>query len=119
MLYKYCNHNNTLPCYRLRDLTKKDEDKNRLAAVKNNLEAFSYDVKNKLYEEEYEACSTEEEREEIREKITAIMDWYDEQGLDTVVEVRLLLRSYILPASVWVTSLRMAAVGIRQQAEGG
>lgn len=68
-------------------MTKKDEDKKKLAAVKNELEAFSYDVKNKLYEEEYESSSTEEERETIREKITEIMDWYDEQGLDTTLEV--------------------------------
>lgn len=73
--------------HRLNDLAKKDEEKKKLAAVKNDLEAFGYDVKGKLYEEEYEQCSTEKEREEIREKITAIMDWYDEQGIDTGVQV--------------------------------
>ncbi|XP_067935548.1 hypoxia up-regulated protein 1-like [Watersipora subatra] len=65
------------------ELTKKDEEKMKLAAVKNNLESFSYEVKNKLYEEEFELCSTEEEREEIREKLTLIIDWYDESPFDT------------------------------------
>lgn len=72
---------------RLLELTRKDEEKMKLAAVKNDLESFSYSVKSKLYEEEYETCSTEEEREEIREKLTAIIDWYDEAPFDTSLKV--------------------------------
>ena len=56
--------------------------------VKNDLESFSYDARNKLYEEEYEECSTDEERDEIREKLQVIMDWYEDQGFDTKYEVR-------------------------------
>lgn len=69
------------------ELTRKDEEKRQLAAVKNDLEAFSYDVRNKLYEEDYEVCSTEEERDTIREKLTEIMDWYDEQPVETGLKV--------------------------------
>mgnify|MGYP001795683249 FL=1 len=72
---------------RLRDLTKKDEEKAKLAAVQNELESFTYDVKNKLYEEEYEECSTDEEREQIREKLNEIMEWYEEQPLTTPYQV--------------------------------
>ena len=72
---------------RLLELTRKDEEKLKLAEIKNKLESFSYDVKNKLYEEEYELCSTEEEREEIREKLNAIIDWYDEAPFDTPLKV--------------------------------
>lgn len=72
---------------RLRELTKKDEEKAKLAAVQNELESFSYDVKNKLYDEEFEECSTEEERETIREKLNEIMEWYEEQPLNTPYQV--------------------------------
>lgn len=80
---------------RLLDLTRKDEEKRELAAVKNELEAFSYEVRNKLYEEDYEACSTEYERDTIREKLTEIMDWYDEQPLDTGLKVTYIAYSNI------------------------
>jgi len=94
---------------RLVGLTEKDEEKRKLAAVKNELESFSYDVKNKLYEEEYEAVSTEEEREEIREKLSAIIDWYEEQPLDTPLSVSVttpLSVSLATPLSVSVASTR-------------
>ena len=41
----------------------------------------------KIYQEEYEVASTEEERTKIQETCTQISDWLDEEaGVDTELE---------------------------------
>lgn len=86
----------------------------RLAAVKNDLESFSYEVKNKLYEEEFETCSTEEEREEIRSGLSTIIDWYDEAPNNTPLEVRpaCLMVRVRSPGALWVVvqNIRLSEV---------
>ena len=69
---------------RIKDLKKKDDDKLLLAKATNDLESFVIDTQDKLYQEDYEKCSTEDERTEIRSNLSAASDWLYEQ--DETVE---------------------------------
>ena len=55
-----------------------------LAKATNDLESFIIDAQDKLYQEDYEKCSTEEERTEIQTNLSAASDWLYEQ--DETVE---------------------------------
>lgn len=58
------------------------------ATAFNDLESFAIDMQAKLYEEVYEKCSTEEEREKILKKCSEISDWlYDEYTDETELKV--------------------------------
>lgn len=57
-------------------------EKIKLAKVKNELESFIFDTQDKLYQEIYEKCSTDEEREKIRTKFSEVSDWLYEQEED-------------------------------------
>ncbi|KAK2147196.1 hypothetical protein LSH36_564g01052 [Paralvinella palmiformis] len=67
---------------KISDLRKKDMEKIKLAKVKNELESFIFDTQDKLYQEIYEKCSTDEEREKIRTKFSEVSDWLYEQEED-------------------------------------
>ena len=73
---------------RLADLTAKDKAKKLLEKAKNELESFTYDMGDKLSQEIYEKCSTEEEREKLRVLLSEASDWLYEQEEDTKKEVR-------------------------------
>ena len=60
---------------RIKELKKKDEEKLKLEKAQNELESFIINTQEKLYEEEWEKCSTEENREEIRTKLSEASDW--------------------------------------------
>jgi len=55
-------------------------DRERVAreTALNELQSFVFDLNDKLYQEEYEAASTEEEREKMRTECSAVSDWLDE-----------------------------------------
>lgn len=58
------------------------------ATAFNDLESYVIDIEAKLWEEVYEACSTEEEREKIRAKCSEVSDWlYDEYTDETELDV--------------------------------
>ena len=68
----------------LKDLKKKDEEKKKLEQAMNDLESFIIDAQDKLWQEAYEACSTEEEREGLRTQLSEASDWiYDYEGEQT------------------------------------
>ena len=69
---------------RIKDLKKKDDEKLLLAKATNDLESFIIDTQDKLYQEDYEKCSTEDERTEIQSNLSAASDWLYEQ--DETVE---------------------------------
>ena len=73
--------------FRLSDLTAKDKEKKLLEQAKNELEAFIYDMGDKLTQELYEKCSTEEERESINKHLADASDWLYDQEEDTKKEV--------------------------------
>jgi len=53
----------------------------------NELQSLSFDLQEKMYEEEYEKASTEDEREKIRTECSAVSDWLDEEaGVETPLE---------------------------------
>ena len=64
-------------------LKHKDDEKNRLEKAQNDLETFVILWQDHLYQPDYESCSTEEQREEMRLKLSAASDWLYEQEPDT------------------------------------
>lgn len=53
----------------------------------NSLEAFVYEMGDKLEQDEYKSLSTEEEREEILKQVNIIREWMDgETGPETKTE---------------------------------
>ena len=82
-------------CNRIKDLRKKDEEKKKLAEAQNELESFIIDTQDKLYNELYEKCSTEEERDEIRTKFSEASDWLYEQEPDAERKVTIWICIYL------------------------
>lgn len=68
-------------------LKQKDEEKKALERSKNELEAFIFDIQDKLAQDDYIKCSTEEQREIISKKCSEASDWLYEQGDDTPTKV--------------------------------
>merc|ERR1711892_836437 len=57
--------------------------KSKLNAL-NELQSLSFDLQEKMYEEEYETASTEAEREKIRSESSLVSEWLDEEaGVDS------------------------------------
>ncbi|XP_076438397.1 hypoxia up-regulated protein 1-like isoform X3 [Babylonia areolata] len=72
---------------RLEELQKKDQEKVALEKAKNELEGFIFDMQDKLSQDLYQACSKEEERESILQKLSEASDWLYEQPDDSKKEV--------------------------------
>ena len=68
---------------------KEREAKEKAKAV-NNLEAFLFDTKDKLSQDEYLAFLTEAEREALTKKASEVTDWLDEADFNTETKVVLL-----------------------------
>lgn len=71
---------------KLADLTAKDKEKKLLEKAKNELESFVYETMDKLSQEIYEKCSTEEEREKYSTLLSEASDWLYEQEEDAPKE---------------------------------
>ncbi|XP_063058751.1 hypoxia up-regulated protein 1 isoform X2 [Engraulis encrasicolus] len=65
---------------KLQDLTNRDLEKQEREKSLNSLEAFVFETQDKLYQEEYQAVVSEEEREALGSKLSAASDWLDEDG---------------------------------------
>ncbi|XP_061188994.1 hypoxia up-regulated protein 1-like isoform X1 [Saccostrea echinata] len=72
---------------RLTDLTAKDKEKKLLEKAKNDLEAFVYDMGDKIHDEDHQKCSTETEREELSKMLSDAGEWMYEQEEDAKKEV--------------------------------
>jgi hypothetical protein len=68
-------------------MRKKDEEKKKLMAIKNDIEAFIFTAQDNIYQEPYEKCSTEEQREEIRNVMSEASDWLFDQDDSTTLKV--------------------------------
>jgi len=66
----------------LEALSEADEEKQRIAASKNKLEGYVYSARGVLRDEVGEEVTTEEEREELLEKLEAAEDWLYEQEVE-------------------------------------
>ena len=73
--------------FRIEELRAKDIEKHLLAKAQNELESFTVEAQDKLYQEIYEKCSTEEEREKIRVAMSEASDWIYEQDEKTPIQV--------------------------------
>ncbi|XP_024063070.1 hypoxia up-regulated protein 1 isoform X4 [Terrapene carolina triunguis] len=65
---------------KLQDLTVRDLEKEEREKSANSLEAFIFETQDKLYQEEYQFVSTEEQREEISRKLSEASNWMEEEG---------------------------------------
>ncbi|XP_069038910.1 hypoxia up-regulated protein 1 [Lepisosteus oculatus] len=65
---------------KLQDLTDRDLEKQEREKALNSLEAFIFETQDKLYQEEYQAVVTEEEKEQIMGKLGEASSWMDEEG---------------------------------------
>ncbi|XP_062995116.1 hypoxia up-regulated protein 1 isoform X2 [Elgaria multicarinata webbii] len=65
---------------KLQDLTERDLEKQEREKSANSLEAFIFETQDKLYQEEYQFVSSEEEREEISKKLSEVSNWMEEEG---------------------------------------
>ena len=61
----------------------------------NKLESFIYETQEKLYDETYEECSVEEERETIRTSLSEASDWLYEQPDDAEASVSRLICKFV------------------------
>uniref|UniRef100_A0A671S8Z1 Hypoxia up-regulated protein 1 n=1 Tax=Sinocyclocheilus anshuiensis TaxID=1608454 RepID=A0A671S8Z1_9TELE len=64
----------------LQDLTDRDLEKQEREKILNSLEAFIFETQDKLYQDEYLAVVTEEEKEQITGKLSEASNWMDEEG---------------------------------------
>uniref|UniRef100_A0A9J8D942 Hypoxia up-regulated protein 1 n=1 Tax=Cyprinus carpio carpio TaxID=630221 RepID=A0A9J8D942_CYPCA len=64
----------------LQDLTDRDLEKQEREKTLNSLEAFIFETQDKLYQDEYQAVVTEEEKEQITGKLSEASNWMDEEG---------------------------------------
>ncbi|KAG9351523.1 hypothetical protein JZ751_022774 [Albula glossodonta] len=65
---------------KLQDLTDRDLEKQEREKALNSLEAFIFETQDKLYQEEYQAVVSEEEKEQISGKLSEASNWMDEDG---------------------------------------
>ncbi|KAK7125717.1 hypothetical protein R3I93_021179 [Phoxinus phoxinus] len=65
---------------KLQDLTDRDLEKQEREKTLNSLEAFIFETQDKLYQDEYLAVVTEEEKEQITGKLSEASNWMDEEG---------------------------------------
>lgn len=66
--------------FRLKILDEADRKRALTDKARNNLETFVIDMQNKLYAEEYEKATVEDERTKITQVCSEISDWLYEDG---------------------------------------
>mmetsp|Transcript_41657 Transcript_41657/g.53736 ORF Transcript_41657/g.53736 Transcript_41657/m.53736 type:complete len:295 (+) Transcript_41657:488-1372(+) len=76
---------------KLEYLQELDNERKFKLESKNQLESFLYDVKNRIEDEAVviDQVSTEEQRDELMEKVRYDIDWLDEDGFDVKGEIYL------------------------------
>ena len=65
----------------------RDDAKIANARVKNSVESFLFETRDKLSDEEGETLMTEEEREKLETVLSEVSDWLDDDGWDTTEDV--------------------------------
>ena len=73
---------------KLQTIKEKEKEKRKRAAAINNLEAFIFDNRDKLTQDEFVKCSTEEEREKIKNKLDEVDMWLSDA--DDSVETKVI-----------------------------
>jgi hypoxia up-regulated 1 len=68
---------------RIKRLREQDIEKRALEKSRNELEAFIFEMRDRISQEDYEKTSTSVEREGLSRSVNEVSDWYDESGIDT------------------------------------
>jgi len=71
----------------LKKLDDADEERVKREAAQNALETFIYDTKDKLNNDEFGNCATDEERQRFLEDLSAADDWLFDQEMDAAAKV--------------------------------
>ena len=72
---------------KLEALTKADNERIALELALNEVQGYSIDMMDKMEDEDFQAASTEEEREKLRTECSQVSEWLDEEaGMFTPVE---------------------------------
>eukprot|EP00049_Salpingoeca_infusionum_P004630 m.81907 g.81907 ORF g.81907 m.81907 type:complete len:964 (+) comp12658_c1_seq1:574-3465(+) len=64
-----------------------EKQKQELEEALNNLEAFVFNTRAKIYEEDFERCSSQEERDSLSEQLSAASEWLDEEGWEAPADI--------------------------------
>ena len=78
-----------MPCDRIAELKKIEEEKQLLAQAKNEIESFVFDTQDKMEQDDFKLCSTDEERTVILAKMSEASDWLFDQEDTTPRKVSL------------------------------
>ncbi|XP_063799542.1 hypoxia up-regulated protein 1 [Pseudophryne corroboree] len=65
---------------KLQELSERDFEKHEREKAANSLEAFVFETQDKLEQKEYRKVSTEEQREEISNKLSQASSWLEDEG---------------------------------------
>ncbi|XP_065177501.1 hypoxia up-regulated protein 1-like [Sycon ciliatum] len=83
----FSNETVTATKARLQEMADRDLEKVLLEASKNALEAYIFDMQDKMYSEEYTEASEEEERANVTTALSAASDWLYEEGEDATRKI--------------------------------
>uniref|UniRef100_A0A4W3J2Q0 Hypoxia up-regulated protein 1 n=1 Tax=Callorhinchus milii TaxID=7868 RepID=A0A4W3J2Q0_CALMI len=64
----------------LQDLSDRDFEKQEREKVANTLEAFIFETQDKLHQDEYQAVSAQDGRDQISAKLSEVSTWLEEEG---------------------------------------
>eukprot|EP00062_Callorhinchus_milii_P024918 gi/632985338/ref/XP_007909625.1/ PREDICTED: hypoxia up-regulated protein 1 [Callorhinchus milii] len=65
---------------KLQDLSDRDFEKQEREKVANTLEAFIFETQDKLHQDEYQAVSAQDGRDQISAKLSEVSTWLEEEG---------------------------------------
>nr|XP_027225692.1 hypoxia up-regulated protein 1-like [Penaeus vannamei] len=72
---------------KLEDINAAERARHEREAARNNLESYILDAQDKLYQEDYEQASTDEQRAAIREMCSTLDEWIYDEGADVEASV--------------------------------
>ncbi|CAH9072916.1 unnamed protein product [Cuscuta epithymum] len=70
--------------FKLEELDRKDAERRRTAELKNNLEGYIYNTREKIESEEFEKIATEQERKLYIERLDEVQEWLYTDGEDAL-----------------------------------
>lgn len=79
---------------KLQLIKEKEREKRKKAAAINNLEAFIFDTRDRLSQDDFVKCSSEDEREQISAKLSEADNWL--MDADNSVETKVLFNIFLI-----------------------
>ncbi|KAK4297071.1 hypothetical protein Pmani_030475 [Petrolisthes manimaculis] len=72
---------------KLEDINTAETNRRERESARNTLESYIMDAQDRLYQKEYEAATTEQERDNIRQLCTQLDEWLYEEGFEEATSV--------------------------------